>query len=212
MELQRLLLRYRSTQLRSKVGSLESGRGRGRVVTLLQRTGPMRQKEMAYLLGSTQHELGETLGWLERGGFITREREGESGPVTVSLTSKGEHTQFDEDSYTEIFGVLSAKEQLQLEEYLDRLCKRAGELLDWKGMPVMNPPTAQITIQQRPFVRSDLPDAPQQGQPHGPAGPTAQERWRDRIQHTTRDDLCRRPPDRPRKPDHKPSDDDSDHD
>ena len=133
-ELQRLLEQYRTAKNSGIPGGLEPGRGEERVVRLLQKTGPLSTKEMAYLLGVEYGELAETVERMERSGFVRMDGDLDT-THRVRLTEKGAQAEFTDDTWREVFCVLSAKEQLQLEDYVDRVAQRTRELLGAVGAP-----------------------------------------------------------------------------
>lgn len=65
-------------------------RGKGRVLVTLALQDGMSQRDLAYILGIRPQSLGETLGKLEREGFITRERsDTDKRTIVVKLTDAG---------------------------------------------------------------------------------------------------------------------------
>lgn len=98
-----------------------------RILGLLKEKGALGQRELLEILGVRSASLSELLAKLERGGFITRERDQQDGrSVIVDLTgqgrdSLGETPQKQMESAEMLFAPLSPTERQTLEELLTKL-------------------------------------------------------------------------------------------
>lgn len=105
-----------------------SRRGRGSIMPLLAQKPGITQKELAEILGVQSASVSEVLRKLERKGFVKREKaEQDRRSVRVTLTEAGwEHLNRPESDLSEAFQALTAEEQAQLTELLQKL------LRDWE--------------------------------------------------------------------------------
>lgn len=126
-ETQILLHRYMATLHRD---SFDPERGQGRILTLLKKTGPLPQRDIAYLLGIRQQSLSELVRKLEESGYVTRTQQEEDKRVTVvSLTEKGEELEMPQTPMQRVFDCLDEAEQACMLAGLDKICERLTELL-----------------------------------------------------------------------------------
>lgn len=110
-------------------------RGQGRILALLKKTGPLAQKDMAYLLGIRQQSLGELVRKLEDGGLVSRAPQPEDQRIMiVSLTEAGQALELPKTPMEGIFECLDAAEQENLRSYLERICTQIEEMLP-EGTP-----------------------------------------------------------------------------
>lgn len=97
-------------------------RGQGRVLTMLKLQPEISTKDLSYLLGIRQQSLNELLNKLEKAGYVTRTPSDEDRRVMlVKLTEKGKSEQQEKADFSDIFDCLSAEEQTNFSNYLDRI-------------------------------------------------------------------------------------------
>lgn len=124
---ERLLHRYMDTKKRD---AFDAERGQGRLLALLKKTGPLPQKDIAFLMGIRQQSLGELVRKLEENKLVTRSSSPEDKRIMiVSLTEAGEAVEMPKLPFEEIFGCLDSQEQENLKDYLTRICTRIKEML-----------------------------------------------------------------------------------
>ncbi|MDR3209461.1 MAG: MarR family transcriptional regulator [Oscillospiraceae bacterium] len=113
-------------------------RGQGRVLSILKLKPEINQTELAYMLGVSKQSLGELLGKLEKGGYVTREpSEQDRRSVIVKLTAEGEAESARMEESREapadkFFDILTEEEQTVLGGYLTRLLEKLDSEL---GIP-----------------------------------------------------------------------------
>lgn len=149
-----LIHRYMASRMQD---AFDPERGQGRILALLKKTGPLSQKDIAYLLGLRPQSLGELLRKLEEGGFITREplADDKRGRL-VSLTEKGQDVEMPRSPVEDVFACLDETEQETLHEYLERICSSIRDALP-EDEPWPHPPFGM--------------PGPGGGCGHGPGGP-----------------------------------------
>ncbi|MBD5559377.1 MAG: MarR family transcriptional regulator [Clostridia bacterium] len=104
-------------------------RGQGRILALLRKTGPISQRDMAYLLGIRPQSLGELVRKLEENEYICREQSAEDKRgYMVSLTDKGSEVELPKPPMERVFSCLDESEQDSLRHCLERLCSQLEEL------------------------------------------------------------------------------------
>ena len=102
--------------------------GQGRVLHILTLRSPMPQKELAYMLGVRPQSLSEVLGKLESAGFVERRRDdNDRRTFLVDITDKGRETASDVPETDDPFDVLTAEEQDQFGDMLDRVAAAVRE-------------------------------------------------------------------------------------
>lgn len=109
--------------------------GQGRIMALLKVKPEMSQKELSTILDIRPQSLGETLGKLERNGYITRTpSETDRRVMQVKLTDEGKKIVNQNDELSDndkLFGCLSNEEKDNLSSYfnkiIDNLEKQFGE-------------------------------------------------------------------------------------
>lgn len=110
----------------------------GKILRILQHEGSMMQKDLQKLLGIQAGSLSETLGKLEAGGLIERERsEKDRRQTSLSVTAEGlqaleAYSKENRLQEEHLFDALTHEEQAALEETLTRLLKSWQEQYDAK--------------------------------------------------------------------------------
>lgn len=103
-------------------------RGQGRVLSILKMRPEMNQRELSYLLDMRQQSLSELLARLEQKGFVERRpSETDRRAITITLTDAGRKAAPDNIESSRkgdaLFSCLSAEEQAQLGNYLERVAQ-----------------------------------------------------------------------------------------
>lgn len=102
--------------------------GQGRVLHILTLRSPMPQKELAFMLGVRPQSLSELLGKLESAGFVERRRDDtDRRTFIVDITEEGRNAASDIPETDDPFDVLSAEEQEQFGDMLDRVSAAVRE-------------------------------------------------------------------------------------
>lgn len=109
----------------------DTTRGRGRILALLQLKDGIATKDMAQILGIRVSSLNETLGKLEKDGFIERTPSDEDKRVMlVSLTEKGREVKPHGTLLPKkLFAGFSDEELDEFSGYLDRMMANLEEEL-----------------------------------------------------------------------------------
>jgi DNA-binding MarR family transcriptional regulator len=118
-----LLMRDYKLRAHLRGGPLgDTSRGQGRILALLKLKDGMRARELAHLMGIRVSSLNETLGKMQRSGYIVREPYAKDKRVIlISLTEKGRSARQVSDRFPPIFEGFSEEDKEQLGEYLDRM-------------------------------------------------------------------------------------------
>ena len=101
--------------------------GQARLLRLLLERGQLTQRELQEMLHIQSGSISELVGKLEGGGLILRDRlEEDRRQVILQISEKGrqalaQHEQENSLQESQLFTVLSSKEQQQLFELLDKL-------------------------------------------------------------------------------------------
>lgn len=112
-----------------------------RVLCILKKDGPMSQRDLMDMLQVRSASLSELLGKLERGGFITRERDPEDKRgYTLSLTPDGDAAATAAEEQRQcfmgrFFTVFSEEERTQLRSLLEKLVRG----METETGPMMHP-------------------------------------------------------------------------
>ncbi|MGJ0183966.1 MarR family winged helix-turn-helix transcriptional regulator [Corynebacterium glyciniphilum] len=102
--------------------------GQGRVLHILTLRSPMPQKELAFMLGVRPQSLSELLGKLESAGFVERRRDDtDRRTFIVDITEEGRNAASDVPETDDPFDVLTAEEQEQFGDMLDRVSAAVRE-------------------------------------------------------------------------------------
>lgn len=161
-ETEMLLHRYMASRRQE---AFDPERGQGRILALLKRTGPLPQRDLAYLLGIRQQSLGELVRKLEENEFVTRAPQPDDKRVLiVALTEKGSELEMPRTPLAAVFDCLDEEEQQNLSTYLDRICARLAELLPEDPGAAWAGPDAGF----EPGCRPGPHPGPRPG--HGPCG------------------------------------------
>jgi len=117
----------------------DSSRGQGRILAILKMKDGISTKDLSYLLGIRISSLNETLGKLEKNGFIVREpSESDKRIILIRLTEKGENEEQKEDGgLGNIFACLSKNEQEVFGLCIDKIIAKVEEEMgdeepDWE--------------------------------------------------------------------------------
>lgn len=117
-------------------------RGQGRVLALLNREGDLTLGQLVELLDVRPSSAGEVVGKLEQNGFVTRAAsEDDKRVAIISITSKGKGIldrtgETNSTYFEEMFSGLTADEQVQLSELLDKLVNSLKEKGEAKGIEI----------------------------------------------------------------------------
>ena len=101
--------------------------GHGSILTCLNIAGPMNQREIGAMLGTDASEVVRCIDWLEREGLITRHSdEDDRRRNLLNITEAGREMaiHFEETILAvekDVFGVLSAEENSQLQSLLEKV-------------------------------------------------------------------------------------------
>lgn len=132
-----LVHRYQAYTMREVGPQGNPHRGQGRVLALLKLQSPISQKELGYLMDMRQQSLSELLAKLEQKGHITRQPSEEDRRTTiVALTEEGRAAaeQTEEGGMGHLFSCLSAEEQQQFANTLDRVAEALEEKMEAAGV------------------------------------------------------------------------------
>jgi DNA-binding MarR family transcriptional regulator len=121
-----LMHRYQAVRFRAFGPFGNPLRGQGRILSILKLQPQISQKDLSYMLDMRQQSLSELLVKLENAGLITRKpSEDDHRVVMITLTEQGKA--FDaqplDPEKDDLLGCLSAEEQAQLGDMLDRLTR-----------------------------------------------------------------------------------------
>ncbi|MEG2717517.1 MAG: MarR family transcriptional regulator [Eubacterium sp.] len=117
-----LLKRYNQQNHKNNGPMSDPHRGQGRILTMLKLQPEISQKELSFLLDIRPQSLGELLSKLERGGYITRTpSETDHRVMDIHLTEKGLEAANPQSDLDKMLDCLTAEEQLNLNDYLNRL-------------------------------------------------------------------------------------------
>ncbi|MCI1902007.1 MAG: MarR family transcriptional regulator [Bifidobacteriaceae bacterium] len=118
-----LLMRDYKLRAHMRGGPLgDTSRGQGRILALLKLKDGMRARELARLMGIRVSSLNETLGKMERGGYIERKPyEDDRRIMLIHLTEKGRAARQVSDKFPPLFEGFSEGDKEQLADYLDRM-------------------------------------------------------------------------------------------
>lgn len=99
--------------------------GQGRVMSILKVKPEMTQKELSTVLNIRPQSLGETLGKLERNGYIIRTPSDiDKRVMKVKLTNEGKQVVNQNNDLSDnnnLFGCLSTEEQNNLSNYFSKI-------------------------------------------------------------------------------------------
>ena len=98
-------------------------RGQGKILRYIKKYPGSSQTELSDLLDIRQQSLGELLGKLEKGGYITREPADDRRVMRVFLTPAGLEAAPKKVDPSEIFGCLDEREQAEFRGYLLRIAE-----------------------------------------------------------------------------------------
>ena len=119
----RLMLHYYDMKDKIKhTTTLQAYRGRGQILSVLQETGDISQKELASQVIMTHQAVGEFLKKLERDGLVTRTPDNwDKRAMKVKLTEKGKNFEFKDYDDPVGFACLSEEEEQVFRKYLERI-------------------------------------------------------------------------------------------
>ena len=149
-------------------------RGQGRVLSLLKLKHEISQKELTYLLDMRPQSLGELLGKLERGGYITRTpSEADRRVMNIQLTEQGKAVPMGDGQKCgadDVFACLDDQERATLSGYLERILSTLEEKLSAEGaMDERGTPYGEGPNGRRGRGRCDFgPHGPRDFGAHGP--------------------------------------------
>lgn len=173
-----LFHRYHQHNHRRRGPMGDPHRGQGRVLAMLSLKPQISQKELSYLLDIRPQSLGELLGKLEKGGYLTRSpSETDRRVMEIELTEKGRQAAQRPESPDDLFQFFSEEEKETLGGYLTRLIEALEEQLDGEPQEEMpcGPPHCPPPPEDFPHLhrRHCPPHAPGEfPHPHGcPEGP-----------------------------------------
>ena len=116
-----LIRRFHQRKYRRQGFAVDPHHGQGKILRVLRERPGAGQNRLAELLGIRQQSLGELLGKLEKGGYITRAPAADRRTMIVCLTDKGLAAVPPRPDPREIFGCLDEEEQEQFRGYLLRI-------------------------------------------------------------------------------------------
>jgi DNA-binding MarR family transcriptional regulator len=106
----------------------DTSRGQGRILALLKLKDGMRARELAKLMGIRVSSLNETLGKMERNGYIVREPYAKDKRVIlISLTEKGKSAKQPTADIPPLFDDFTEEEKELLGDFLDRMISNLEE-------------------------------------------------------------------------------------
>lgn len=126
----------------------DPSKGQGRILALLKLRDAVSTKDLSFLLGIRTSSLNEALAKLEKAGLTRREpSESDRRIMLVKLTDKGRAAEQQEVGPSTVYSVLTAQEQAEFLDYLDRVVTALESALE---------PTAPETYEQMMRVRERL--------------------------------------------------------